>query len=85
MAITKKPQRDLKATVSTSDDKAAEAFIFGAEKPAAPAAKKRKKTPVIIRFDDEVLAQIDQKADSMGLGRAAWLRMVAARALAEDE
>lgn len=46
-------------------------------------AKKAKKEAVIIRFDDEQLPLIDARADALGLSRAAWVRMVVARALAE--
>jgi len=46
-------------------------------------AKKAKKEAVIIRFDDEQLPLIDSRADALSLSRAAWVRMVVARALAE--
>lgn len=43
--------------------------------------KGKKKEAVIIRFEDSQLAGIDANADALGLSRAAWVRMVVARAL----
>lgn len=43
--------------------------------------KDKKKEAVIIRFEDAQLEQIDTSADALGLSRAAWVRMVVARAL----
>lgn len=43
--------------------------------------KNKKKEAVIIRFEDAQLAGIDASADALGLSRAAWVRMVVARAL----
>ncbi len=44
---------------------------------------KKNKEPVIIRFEDEHLVAINARADALGLSRAAWVRMVVAKALAE--
>jgi hypothetical protein len=58
-------------------------FIAGAEKeeqappheePIEP--QKRRKEPVIIRFDEKTLHQIDQAAEKRGLSRAALVRML---------
>lgn len=46
--------------------------------------KKAKKEAVLIRFEDAQLATIDAKAESLGLSRAAWVRMVVAKALAAE-
>jgi hypothetical protein len=43
--------------------------------------KGKKKEAVIIRFEDAQLGQIDTSAEALGLSRAAWVRMVVARAL----
>lgn len=45
-------------------------------------AKKAKKEAVLIRFDDSQLAAVDVQAETLGLSRAAWVRMVVAKALA---
>ncbi len=42
---------------------------------------KKNKEAAIIRFEDEQLAQIDERAAALGLSRAAWVRMVVAQAL----
>lgn len=45
--------------------------------------KGKKKEAVLIRFDDGQLTRIDGVALALGLSRAAWVRMVVARALAD--
>ncbi|CAA7622041.1 hypothetical protein [Magnetospirillum sp. SS-4] len=45
--------------------------------------EKKNKEAVIIRFDDAQLPQIDAQAEALGLSRAAWVRMVVAKALAK--
>jgi hypothetical protein len=47
------------------------AFITGAERP-----EKRRKEPVIIRFDELTLKRVDQAAARRGLSRAALVRML---------
>jgi len=44
-------------------------------------AKRKDKEAVLIRFEDEQLAEMDQRAAALGLSRAAWLRMVVSKAL----
>ena len=77
MAIAKKPNRNL--TEVTAPDPMA--FIQGAQHPEPSpleAGKTRppRKEPVIIRFDDATLKQIDQAARKRGLSRAALVRML---------
>lgn len=43
--------------------------------------KKKKKEAVLMRFEDHHLNLIDARAESLGLSRAAWVRMVVAQAL----
>jgi hypothetical protein len=45
---------------------------------------KKNKEAVLIRFENDQLSQIDGRADSLGLSRAAWVRMVVAQALSES-
>jgi hypothetical protein len=48
--------------------------------------KKRKdKEAVLIRFDDEQLTLMDARAAALGLSRAAWLRMLVAKALMDKK
>jgi hypothetical protein len=63
MAIAAKPKRPLSADPM--------AFITGGEKP-----EKRRKEPVIIRFDEITLKRVDQAAARRGLSRAALVRML---------
>ncbi len=63
MAIATKPKRQLSADPM--------AFITGAEKP-----EKRRKEPVIIRFDESTLKRVDRAAARRGLSRAALVRML---------
>ena len=39
-------------------------------------SKRRRKEPVIIRFDDHVLSKLDQAAAKRGLSRAALVRLL---------
>jgi hypothetical protein len=79
VAITEKPKRHPSAPAKPDPLE----FIAGAEKgeqapvtqePAKP--PKRRKEPVIIRFDEKTLHQIDQAAEKRGLSRAALVRML---------
>lgn len=56
----------------------------GKEKDKGKKKKHKKKEAVIIRFEDAQLLEIDSSADALGLSRAAWVRMVVARALAKS-
>lgn len=51
------------------------------QKKKAKKKDKKSKEAVIIRFDDAQLPQIDASAEALGLSRAAWVRMVVAKAL----
>jgi predicted DNA binding CopG/RHH family protein len=54
------------------------------EKDKGKKKKDKKKEAVLIRFEDAQLTEIDANADALGLSRAAWVRMVVARALAKS-
>jgi predicted DNA binding CopG/RHH family protein len=47
--------------------------------------KKKDKEAVLIRFEDEQLTLMDAAASALGLSRAAWVRMVVAKALMADK
>lgn len=53
------------------------------DKKKAKKKDKKNKEAVIIRFDDAQLPLIDGRAETLGLSRAAWVRMVVAQALAK--
>jgi hypothetical protein len=67
MTIAKKPIRNL-SDISKPDPMA---FIEGAGQ-----ARRKRKEPVIIRFDDDTLKRVDQAAAKRGLSRAALVRML---------
>jgi hypothetical protein len=76
MAIAPKPKR-------SPDDVAPPdpmEFIQGAdhrqEEQATPKAGRKRKEPVIIRFDDDTLELVDRAAAKRGLSRAALVRML---------
>jgi hypothetical protein len=80
MAIAKKPNRSLTDVVRPDPM----VFIQGAEhsqrEPIAHADSKpverKRKEPVIIRFDGQTLEQVDRAAAKRGLSRAALVRML---------
>lgn len=80
MALAKRPVQSRNDIGSKPMDDAAERFIQGAAA-SAPKPKRQNKEAVIMRFDPNQLAVIDQKAAALGLSRAAWVRMVVAQAL----
>ena len=43
--------------------------------------KNKNKEAVIIRFENDQLKQIDSASEALGLSRAAWVRMIVAKAL----
>jgi hypothetical protein len=51
------------------------------KKHKAEKGEKKDKEAVLIRFEDEQLKLMDERAADLGLSRAAWLRMVVSKAL----
>ena len=87
MAIARKPNSKPKMPV---DDGAADAFIAGAAKPAAPtieaaAEEEPRKAPVMLRFDRALLAKVDSAAKRRGISRSAWIQFTVSRALDAGE
>src|SRR3546814_2999945 len=81
MAIARKPNSKPK---SPMDEAAADAFIAGAAKPKAePIATEAdeagqgaepRKSPVMIRFDRALLAQVDAAGKRRGVSTSAWIQ-----------
>jgi hypothetical protein len=87
MAIARKPNSKPKPPVT---DDAADAFIAGAAKPAAPAIAEAaedgpRKSPVMLRFDRALLAKVDAAAKRRGISRSAWIQFTVSRALDAGE
>lgn len=87
MAIARKP--DSKPKPQASDD-VADAFIAGAVKPVAAIDAETKeagprKSPVMLRFDRELLGRVDTAAKRRGISRSAWIQFTVSRALDAGE
>ena len=86
MAIAKKPSSNRKDIAPQDAERAAEAFISGAGKPAEPVReKKSKREPVMLRFDAELLERVDAAATRRGISRSAWIQFTVSRALDQGE
>jgi hypothetical protein len=79
MAITTMPKR-IRNDAAKPDPMD---FIHGARQVTAEQtsensqpSKRRRKEPVIIRFDDDILSRLDQAAAKRGLSRAALVRLL---------
>ena len=79
MAIARKPNRSTLDTQTPDPEKAAEAFIAGAG--GAPERAVVHKTPVMIRFDRDLLDRVDAAAKRRGISRSAWVQYTISRAL----
>ena len=84
MPIAKKPSSNTSKSQETTDERAAEAFISGSNTTAKPAARQHK-TPVMLRFDPEVLQRVDAAARRRGISRSAWIQFTVSRALDQGE
>jgi hypothetical protein len=84
MAIARKPENNRSAiSAHPEDEKAAEAFISGAE--GEPQAKGTRKVPVLVRFDREMLKRVDGAAKRRGVSRSAWIHFMVSRSLEQEE
>ena len=80
MAIAQKPKR-APGDVATPDPMS---FITGADHqqtgqispPKGQEEGRKRKEPVIIRFDEDTLSKVDKAASKRGLSRAALVRML---------
>jgi predicted HicB family RNase H-like nuclease len=84
MPIAKKPQRDQSVSRSQQKEQAAQAFISGAGKQEIE-EKEAGKKPVMVRFDPDLLARVDEAAKRRGVSRAAWIQFTLSRALDAGE
>lgn len=80
MAIAQRPKRspadtapaDPMTFIQGAAHRQEETVAEGTPRPA----KRKRKEPVIIRFDDETISKVDQAAAKRGLSRAALVRML---------
>ena len=83
MAIAKNPRRGTTHTQQADAEKAAEAFIAGAG--GLPEQAVVHKTPVMVRFDRDLLERVDAAAKRRGISRSAWVQCTVSRALDTGE
>jgi hypothetical protein len=84
MAIVKKPENNRSAIAAhPEDEKAAEAFISGAE--GESQVKETRKVPVLVRFDRDMLKRVDGAAKRRGVSRSAWIHFMVSRSLEQEE
>lgn len=84
MAIAKKPIRSTNDIIpqQINSEKAAEVFIAGADKKQDKIKIEREnKVPVMIRFDTQLLNQVDEVARRRGVSRSSWIQYTLSRAL----
>jgi hypothetical protein len=85
MAIAKKPKGHQEAIASHQQEKAAEEFIQGANQHSTTEHQERRKVPIMMRFDRDVLQRVDQAAKRRGISRSAWIQFTVSRALDQGE
>ncbi len=85
MAIARRPSSNRTVSPSRDAEQAASAFIQGAgnavaEEPALPIVDARK-TPIMLRFNGELLRRVDTAAKRRGISRSAWIAFKISEAL----
>lgn len=85
MAIARKPNVNRSASTNRDAEQAASAFIHGAGKivveEATPPATDARKTPIMLRFNGELLRRVDTAAKRRGISRSAWIAFKVSEAL----
>ena len=79
MPVTTRPKRIHSDIASHTEEE----FITGAGKVEKP--KRKRKIPVLSRFDESVLKLVDAAAEKRGISRSAWIQYVISRALEQGE
>jgi hypothetical protein len=82
MAIAKRPHRNPPPDITPAQERAAEAFITGADAEPLPRATK---IPILVRFDRDLLRRVDQAARRRGLSRSGWIHYQISLALDAEE
>ena len=83
MAISKIPKRYHKDIKKIDKDRAAQNFI---EQPLEKIKISRQnKIPVMLRFDVDLLTQIDKKAKKRGVSRSSWIHFILSEIIEQEE
>lgn len=85
MAIARKPNSNPTASPGRDPEQVASAFIQGAGQsvdaaPTLPVADARK-TPIMLRFNGDLLRRVDTAAKRRGISRSAWIAFKVSEAL----
>ncbi len=85
MAIARKPNSNRTAALVRDPEQVASAFIQGAgqapvAEPELPSADARK-TPIMLRFNGDLLRRVDTAAKRRGISRSAWIAFKVSEAL----
>ena len=77
MAIARRPNGNRTASLVRDPEQVASAFIQGAAQavdatPEPPATDARK-TPIMLRFNGDLLRRVDTAAKRRGISRSAWI------------
>lgn len=85
MAIARRPNSNRTASAGRDPERAASAFIHGAGQaadvaPDIPVTDARK-TPIMLRFNGDLLRRVDTAAKRRGISRSAWIAFKVSEAL----
>ncbi len=85
MAIARKPNSNRTASSVRNPEQVASAFIQGADQvadaaPDIPVTDARK-TPIMLRFNRDLLRRVDTAAKRRGISRSAWIAFKVSEAL----
>jgi hypothetical protein len=83
MAIAKRPHHIPPVEMTPDQERAAAAFIAGADPQAPP--RRTTKVPILVRFDRDLLRRVDQAARRRGVSRSGWIQYQVSRALEAEE
>lgn len=85
MAIARRPNSNQTVSSIRDQEQVASAFIQGASQPAdaAPAllTADARKTPIMLRFNGDLLRRVDTAAKRRGISRSAWIAFKVSEAL----
>jgi hypothetical protein len=85
MAIARKPNSSRTTSLAPDQERVASAFIQGAGQAADAApdipASDARKTPIMLRFNGDLLRRVDTAAKRRGISRSAWIAFKVSEAL----
>jgi molybdopterin-guanine dinucleotide biosynthesis protein A len=88
MAIRERTPSNQNKTTQQEEEKRAklaDAFISNAGNTPAAEEEEEGRTPVLVRYNKQILKKIDAAAKRRGLSRSAWIQYAASRMLDMEE